>query len=785
MHAPFRHAAFTLLLALLPVLAWAQTPPQAGLDFPAPGFEPVFERFDEKDGLPQSAANTLLQASDGWLWVGTFGGLARFDGHDFFTFPTVSGVSRVHGEPARAGGPPSNRFLSLAQDDRGRIWIGTQDAGIAVFDGQEFLHLPVCGGGCQINGFSLSGRWMWVATDVSLWRVDLETLHGEPFPGLPTAPLLGVATMRGVVYATQEGVLYRIEGDTATAIPAPPGTARIIELFPAEATLWATTYGEMVGYDTASGTWRNTGIFSVTDVAPTSDGGLWAGNWQGELWRMEPDGQVRDTPLPTPGSTIASVLLDDEGNMWLGTGSHGLIRRRQPWIGVLSGKQFGINAPARSIASGADGSFLFALTCHGVWQWRADTAMAAFSIDSPWPRVCFNELEFAADGSLWFGTSNGWLGRIRPDRETHSEVRWKLASEQPVQSIRQLPDGRLLAAAHRSTYRLELDENGDLRSATPIPALEGMTVSQLVPARSGGLWAVGDQGAWRLQGDHIVERWTPVEGLSSRFARSLYEDERGVLWIGTYGGGLNRIEHGQLRHFGRSDGLFDDTVSCLLADARGRLWMAGNRGVAVMTTDPGPESTGIETIGFAQSDGLIPSELNGGAQSACHMDTTGRLWFALVEGIGTLHPNDFERANATPPRVFIERVVLGGKTQRRAPELRLGANDSNLEIHFTAINLTTPERLRFRFRLSSPGSNWIETGSNRSIVFPSIPWGEHLFEVQARNEGGTWSESGKLKLYRPVPWHQKPWLWVLATSLGLLLVYSATSTRGNEEEEQP
>ena len=96
--------------------------------------------------------------------------------------------------------------------------------------------------------------------------------------------------------------------------------------------------------------------------------------------------------------------------------------------------------------------------------------MAAFSIDSPWPRVCFNELEFAADGSLWFGTSNGWLGRIRPDRETHSEVRWKLASEQPVQSIRQLPDGRLLAAAHSSTYRLELDENGDLRSATPIPA---------------------------------------------------------------------------------------------------------------------------------------------------------------------------------------------------------------------------------------------------------------------------------------------------------------------------
>src|SRR5690606_19058425 len=106
----------------------------------------------------------------------------------------------------------------------------------------------------------------------------------------------------------------------------------------------------------------------------------------------------------------------------------------------------------------------------------------------------------------------------------------------------------------------------------------------------------------------------------------------------------------------------------------------------------------------------------------------------------------------------------------------------NLEIDYTAINLTAPERLRFRFRLSTPRSDWIDAGDNRSIVFPSIPWGDHLFEVQARNEGGAWSKSATLKLSRPEPWHQKPWLWVLATLLGLLLVYSATSSEDDEEE---
>ncbi len=782
MHASLRHAAFVLFLALPPVLACAQTLPRAGLGFPAPSHEPVFERFDEKAGLPQNAANTLLQASDGWLWVGTFGGLARFDGQNFSTFPTSSGVSLVPGEPARASGPPSNRFVSLAEDDRGRIWIGSQDAGIAVFDGQDFLHLPACDGSCQINGFDLSGRWMWASSDVGLWRIDLDSLRSERFPGLPATPALGVAALRDALYATQEGVLYRIEGDLAAPIPAPPGTERVIEIFAAGDMLWVTTYGEMVGYDTASDTWRNTGIFAVTDVAPTPDGGLWAGSWQGQLWRMEADGRARSTPLPTPMSTIAALVFDDEGNLWLGTGSHGMIRRRQPWIGVLSEAQLGTKAPARAIVGAADGSLLFALTCHGVSQWRPGEGATTFDIRAPWPRVCFNELEFAADGSLWFGTSNGWLGRIRPGRETASQVAWKLASEQPVLAILQLPDGRLLATAHRSVNVLNLDANGDLLSATPIPALEGMSVSQLVPARRGGLWAVGDQGAWRLDGDRIVERWTPVEGLSSRFARSLYEDERGVLWIGTYGGGLNRIQNGKLRHFGRGDGLFDNTVSCLLPDRRGRLWMAGNRGVAVMPADPGPESTGIQTIGFAQSDGLIPSELNGGGQSTCYQDADGRFWFALVEGVGTLDPDAFERAGTAPPRVYIERVALDGKIQRLAPGLRLGANDSNLEIDYTAINLTTPERLRFRFRLSVPGTGWIEAGDNRNIVFPAIPWGEHLFEVQARNEDGPWSESAKLQLSRPVPWHQKPWLWVLATLLGLMLVYSATSTKESGEE---
>src|SRR5690606_6046323 len=116
------------------------------------------------------------------------------------------------------------------------------------------------------------------------------------------------------------------------------------------------------------------------------------------------------------------------------------------------------------------------------------------------------------------------------------------------------------------------------------------------------------------------------------FARALHEDKAGdVLWVGTYGGGLNRIQDGEVRRYTSGNGLLDDTVSCILPDEQGRLWLGGNLGVTLLPA-PDQAAEGIESVGFAANDGLVPPEINGGDASSCHRDAKGRLWFSLVAG---------------------------------------------------------------------------------------------------------------------------------------------------------
>jgi ligand-binding sensor domain-containing protein len=149
----------------------------------------------------------------------------------------------------------------------------------------------------------------------------------------------------------------------------------------------------------------------------------------------------------------------------------------------------------------------------------------------------------------------------------------------------QTADGARWVAAQGNTFRLQANADGRFRLSSPIPAMAGMTLRRQIPARKGGVWLAGDQGVVRLQNDRIVERWTPAQGLSSRFARALYEDAKGVLWVGTYGGGLNRIQNGRVKRYDERNGLFDDTVSCILVDRSGHTWAAAPPPVKSISAD--------------------------------------------------------------------------------------------------------------------------------------------------------------------------------------------------------
>lgn len=756
-----------LAVALLVVCGSASAAPEV-----RPAYRVGVHTFTGDDGLPQSGVNAVVQTHDGYLWIGTFGGLARFDGLTFTVFRGKPSLDTPDTDGQPQAGPASDRILSLFEDDEKRLWIGTQDAGLSVYSQGTFHQLPVCGGTCQINGiFQAPDRKLWIASNAGLFILDpvrlRETRIDPANAGHEHLALDG----RGRMYVGGGSGFFAIVGRELRRIPLPVGDQWIEVLETSGRDLIVGTNRALYRYEPDQGQWQPLGVANPTAAVKDLDGRWWVATTSGRLVRENGAGEWRDIP-ELFGLGITSLARDDEGNVWIGSGSKGLLRVRKPLFGLLPMSKAGMNMAGRAVTADGRDSLWFGTGCGGLRHWRHDGTLALQPLRPAADDDCITSLALDHENALLVGTSDGRLVRVAEGKPKLVGT-WLNVGEV---DIWRYDDGRFLVNARSSTFELEIDEKGRVARQRRIDALQGMDINNVIPAARGGHWLASDQGVLRLVDDRIVDRWTPRQGLSSRFARALYEDkESATLWVGTYGGGLNRIHDGQVRRYDSRNGLFDDTVSCILPDDQGRLWLGGNRGISLLPA-PREATTKIESVGYAAGDGLIPAEINGGHSTSCHRDTQGRLWFSLVEGFAVADPGDFPEVAPVSLRPRIEAVAVAGSMQKIAgSSLVLEPSSRSLEIHYTAINLSRPRETYFRFRLLGFDADWVEAGQNRSILYPSVPWGKHLFEVQARTQGGQWSPvSASLTIINPQPWYLRTWIVILATSLCLLALVGGT-----------
>ena len=749
--------------------------PASAADAVKPDYRISLKAFTGDDGLPQSGASTLVQTRDGYLWVGTFGGLARFDGVSFRIFRGRFAVGSPDKEGGHDAGPSSDRVIALHEDDEGRLWIGTQDAGLSVYERGAFRHLPLCGGSCQVNDI-LQGpdRGIWVASREGVFKLDPtggRVLWSSGRPRVGHSHL--VSDSRGRIHVGGYQDFYVVTEQGLQPIQLPDGDSGIWLLENKGEDLLVGTEQKLYQYDPIHQLWQPLGVDGPAAAARDADGLWWVAQAVGKGVVREDGagGWVQVPELSNMG--INSLAWDNEGNLWAGSVGKGLLRVRKPLFRLFSTSRLGTDRGGRAVTGDGNGGLWFGRACGGMHHWSHDGRLQALSLQEAQVSECISSLLLDRDGMLWIGTTDGVLARVIGDR-VEQVAKW---SADETLNLWQREDGLFLASVGRSTYEVGIDGEGRIARRHRIEALQGMRINNAVEAAKGGTWFMGDQGVLRLIGDEVVERWSLKEGLSSRFARALYEDvATDTVWVGTYGGGLNRIRKGQVQHYGSGNGLFDDTVSCILADERGRLWLGGNRGVTLLPS-PRDAADEIGSVGFAASDGLVPAEINGGTSTPCHRDMRGRLWFSLVEGFGVIDPADVPATGAAPLKPYIEHAATAGRA--------LGIDDStlmlepfthNLEIRYTAVNLSRPQDTRFRFRLSGGDGDWMEAGQNRSVLYPSIPWGKHVFEVQARIVGGRWSPPASLQIVHPQPWYQRPWIWTLAMLLGLLVLVGSTRT---------
>jgi diguanylate cyclase (GGDEF)-like protein len=726
-------------------------------------------------GLPQNTIHAILQARDGYLWMGTEEGLVRFDGVRFV-------VSDRQNEPALR----SPFVSSLFESSDGTLWIGTYGGGLArMRHGRVEAFLPEVLGADRIRGMFETVRGsIYIATaGGGMLRVDgdrvtrFTTRDGLPVDRIWTvtgdgADGLWVATHGGGVVRWRAG---KVEQRITTHEGLPDDFARTI-LRDADGTLWIGTDGDGLAE------WRNGAIVRVVttrDGLPSNlirsivrdrngslliatDGGL-------VRWR---DGRVEtlglQDGLPTP--IVTTVIEDREGSLWVGT-SGGLVRLNDTRLLPVTHKE-GLPADAvRAILEDREGRTWVGVEGGGLCR-MLPAPVQCFAKADGLPHDTVYALAEGGDGSLWIGTDGGGVVRMREGKisERIDAAHSNLPNDH-VRSLVEMPDGTLWVSTTGGLARVRGGK------AENVAALAGRQLRPLLVLGDGSL-LVGTDGAglWRVRQDGAgaMPIASAGKGLGSDRVFTLAPDSAGgAVWVGTSGGGLTHLDlrSGATRTLMRRDGLHDDVVFHVI-DTGSDLWMTSNRGLYRVARDNvlaamrGEKSDLSGTV-YGSVDGM-PSPECDAASPAIIRARDGRLWVATSRGVAIVDLHATLR-NMVPPVVHVEGVSIDGNPAHDGP-VRVPASAQRIDVNYTAMSLRAPEHVTFRYRLEGFDRGWVDPGTNRVAHYTRLAPGDYTFHVIASNEDGVRSVSeGRIALTVEPEWFETWW----ARLLGILLIAAA------------
>ena len=781
-------------------------------DFFAGNQRPRFNLVSRIDGLPNNSVSSIVQDTRGFIWMGTQGGLVRYDGREFHTYSnrpfqrdslphnlvqttyydedhdlvwvgTYNGLARYrpggggfesyHHESGNRNSLSNDVVIAVSRGPEGSLWAGTQD-GLnrmnpdGTFDRVDAPHREIRDLHLDGNGTlwiaSLGGlsRWDPEREQVVLVEVELPSPYVMAIDEIESGRLLlgtwGMDEYRGglVVFEEDQGVVAEYQFSTNT----------------------------------------------LYTVLAASDGSFWAGSWGGGLFAVSSEGRVYEFTSETEDDLASPVIYslheDAAGIVWVGTnggGLHHLSPRQRNYLlhhhdprDPTSLPQGKINVLYRD----RQGTLWAGIYSGGVAYYDEDAdAWRSYRHDPQDPDSLANDIVVTiyedSQDRLWIG-SNGGLqlldrgrGRftdwhdIYPDAPLSGEIIYSMLEDQ---------DGRFWVGTYRNgitRYDPETRETKVFRYDSDDPrSLSNDHIYDLLESRGGAIWVATNGGLSRYRrqsGDFDVFAYDPdnSEGLSNNTARTLYEDSVGRLWIGTVGGGLNRFlpQSETFTHIMAADGLTDNTIVGILEGDAGRIWLATQQGLSALD----PTSGHVETLD--ERDGLRGSEF----QSGVCRDKDGVLLFGGGHGITRIDSSVSTRNTHAPPVQITDVQVFQDSLEPHTISfnnrtLILGPGDSFVSFEFVGLDFEAPEHNLYSYRLEGLDEEWVFSGNRNFATYTNLAPGTYQFSVQVANADGVWTEDpASLQLVVTAPWYVRWWAIALYVGLGVLIVRTAFRVR--------
>lgn len=751
------------------------------------------------DGLPQNSVTGLTQTLDGYLWLTTNDGLARFDGLRFTVF-NKSNTPEI----------TTNRLSGAFGDKTGRLWFQTEDGAVISFQDGQFSvvlkpnEIPTLNRSPFFN--DQQGGVIFYGNDRNYRYVDGKFVPLE-VAAIPNQSVVVLADRDGGLWFTDENRVYRLKDgevenyDLSSLSPGMPYRAAYEDRSGA---VWLGYSGKPDGTGDTNllrikgGRIRslNFPAFKVWHFAEDAGGNLWMTGYGRGIYRMDRRFVELDDP---PSSAIESVALldgisasssgvlvpDEEGGMWIGT-EKGLVRFAPRIFDVYSVKN-GLTED--------DVYPIFQDSSDAVWAGVWQNSLVKFT-GTDFTTFLKTKDTFYITSLFEDSAKRLWIGSIDTLRYLERGKLVNFTSQAgfsgyaEFSAITQDRDGFLWFGSSHGLSRYAPD--GRATVFTSKDGLPDNYVTALLQTKDGVLYVGTRGGLAAIHGDSM-NAFRTESGLASNYVRSLYEDAEGVLWIGSYDGGLTRFEDGRFSRFTVDDGLSSNGVFCILEDERGWLWMNSNQGIfRVARQELNDFALGrtkhLTSIAYNKRDGLLNIEGNGGRQPAGIKSRDGRLWFPTAQGIAVVNPEKVA-VNPLPPRVLIEEISVDRKPvgrdagasavrgQSKSP-VTLKPDDNNLEINYTGLSFVNSEQVRFRYRLAGLEDHWNDVGTRRTAYYSYLPPGEYSFQVIAANRDGVWNSNGaELKIRVLPPFYRTTWFVAMCVAFAVLCGWFVYRTR--------
>jgi ligand-binding sensor domain-containing protein/signal transduction histidine kinase len=768
-HVRFGHLSLLVVFCGLCLTSSAAASTDAVIQYTSRGWQ-------TDEGLPQNAVQALAQTRDGYLWVGTLRGLARFDGVRFTVFDPQN---------TPAIGHPS--ITALCQSYDGALWIGTGGGLTELRDGRFTRHrLSQDNRANSVKCiFESRNGTLWVGTLGGLFRYQKgvwtqfttnDGLRDNVIRSLcETKDRLWIGTGSGI-NVFKDGVLSaqpKYEDKSVRAV-----------FVDGHGNVWMGLIGGLAsiedGHDKIYTKRDGLPDDNVTAFHEDKRGNLWIGTYGGLCRWVDGKFVLERDSQGGFYDQVNAIMEDQEGDIWVGA-RDGLRELRVKRFLSYTRQQGLTHNNVMSVLEDHTGSLWISTWGGGLDQLK-DGKITAYTRENGGPDCLGSDLVLSLfedrDGSIIVGTDyEGGTFRFSDGKFKRTWDTEQARTNRVTRVIYRDREGELWFGASPGLVRWNSREK----------LLESQTIRCILEDSDGVLWVGANDGLFRRQDGKFV-RFTMAGVLDREVILALYEDAEHTLWIGTEGKGLIRCKAGRFKACTAAQGLWSDEIFEILEDDHGWLWMSCPKGVfrvnkrELADYDAGKRS-GIASIAYGRADGMESIQCSGVAKPAAWKSRDGRLWFATTKGVVVTDPNSGLGLNERPPPVRIEEVWAEGRlVEAGATAVRIEPGRGEVEFHYTALSYPVPEENRFKYRLAGVDPQWVDAGTRRVAYYNNLRPGTYDFEVMGCNNDGVWNTSGAHLAVTLMPHFWQTW-WFMGPAAVLGVVAAGGGIRYNTRKK--